>query len=83
MARAVALVESNPGTAILPIAKSLHIGARRGTDNSLGYDPVHRAISAGLLVNVPAQAPTKACYCLYTREQIEALRGLDALSALS
>lgn len=78
MARAAALVESNPGTAILPIAKTLHIGARRGTDNSLGYDPVHRAIKAGLIVNVPAQSRGNG-YALYTPEQIDALRGLDSL----
>ena len=62
----------------MPIGEYLGFTRNRG----LGYDPVHRAIRAGLLVNVPAQAPKRSQYCLYTIEQIEALKGLDALSAL-
>jgi hypothetical protein len=49
MLSAVAFVATNPGCAILPVAKHLHIGAARGTNNALGYNPVHRAIDAGLI----------------------------------
>lgn len=49
MLSAVAFVAANPGCAILPVAKHLHVGARSGSNNALGYNPVHRAIDAGLL----------------------------------
>lgn len=49
MLAAVAYVAANPGCAILPVAKALHIGARTGRNNALGYNPVHRAIRAGLI----------------------------------
>lgn len=74
MSAAVAYVSRNPGTPIMPIGEYLGFTRNRG----LGYDPVHRAIRAGLLVNVPGQGKRSA-YALYTPEQIDALRGLDAL----
>lgn len=49
MLAAVAFVAANPGCAILPVAAHLHVGARTGRNNALGYNPVHRAIDAGLL----------------------------------
>lgn len=49
MRAAVSFVAANPGCAILPVAKALHIGARTGRNNALGYNPVHRAIKAGLI----------------------------------
>lgn len=51
MQRALAYVQSHPGCAILPVAQHLHVGARTGTNNALGYNPVHRAIKAGLIRN--------------------------------
>jgi hypothetical protein len=75
MSSAVHYVSNHPGTAIMPIGEYLGFTRNRG----YGYDPVHRAIRAGLLVNVPAQAPNRACYCLYTAKQIAALKGLDAI----
>ena len=50
MARAVAYVAANPGCCIRDVANRLHIAAERGTNNALGYNPVHRAIKAGLIV---------------------------------
>lgn len=50
MRAAVAFVKLNPGCAILPVAKYLAIGARFGTNNAHGYNPVHRAIAAGLIL---------------------------------
>lgn len=46
MARAVAYVANHPGCAILPVAR--HLGFTRNM--GFGYDPVHRAIDAGLIV---------------------------------
>ncbi len=62
MQSAVAFVTANPGCAILPVAKHLHVGARRGTNNALGYNPVHRAIKAGL---IRAERNARGCYALF------------------
>ena len=62
MQAAVSYVAANPGCAILPVAKSLHIGARRGTNNACGYNPVHRAIKAGL---IRAERGPRGSYALY------------------
>jgi hypothetical protein len=51
MLQAVEFVRENPGCAILPVAKHLHRAARNGKNNALGYNPVHRAIKAGLIRN--------------------------------
>ena len=51
MERALEFVRRNPGCAILPVAQHLHIGARSGKNNAHGYNPVHRAIKAGLIRN--------------------------------
>lgn len=50
MASAVDFVRSHPGCAILPVAEALHRAARAGNNMALGYDPVHRAIAAGLIL---------------------------------
>ena len=50
MERAVEIVRSNPGCSKLFVAARLHIGAANGTNNALGYEPVNRAIRAGLIV---------------------------------
>ena len=71
-------VTNHPGTPIRPISQYLGFDRNCG----YGYDPVHRAMVAGLIVNVPAQSERADCYCLFTREQIEALKGLDALAQL-
>ena len=78
MQAAVYYVSRTPGTAIRPIGEYLGFTRKRG----YGYDPVHRAIKAGLLVNVPAQRTGRGQYALYTPEQINALRGLDGLRGL-
>lgn len=62
MLSAVAFVAANPGCAILPVAKHLHVGARSGRNNALGYNPVHRAIKAGL---IRAERSARGCYALY------------------
>lgn len=56
MLRATQIVSNNDGCSILLVAKRLHIGARTGKNNALGYEPVWRAVKAGLLV---ANARTK------------------------
>ena len=50
MALAAALVEQTPGRKMYFYAKQIHPACRNGRDNSLGYDPIHRAIRAGLIV---------------------------------
>lgn len=86
MSAAVYYVSHNPGEAILPIAKRLHIGARRGTNNALGYSPVHRAISAGLLCDCPAGVSwrpegRRGLYSLFTPEQVAGARAAAALES--
>lgn len=49
MAKAADIVSRNPKCCIYFVAKRLHVGARTGKNNALGYDPVHRAIRAGLI----------------------------------
>jgi hypothetical protein len=51
MKAAVDYVAANPGCAIYPVACHLHRAARTGKNNALGYNPVHRAIKAGLIVS--------------------------------
>lgn len=50
MALAVALVEQTPGKVMYYYAKQIHPACRNGRDNSLGYNPIHRAVKAGLIV---------------------------------
>lgn len=49
MSRAVAIVAANPGCTKRFVAARLHIACREGRNNALGYDPVNRAIKAGLI----------------------------------
>jgi len=49
MKAAVNYVLSHQGCCMRRVAEHLHIGARKGTNNALGYSPVHRAIKAGLI----------------------------------
>lgn len=62
MSRAAAIVAANPGCSMLFVAAKLHIGAARGTNCALGYNPVHRAIKAGLIV---ARSGKGNAYALY------------------
>lgn len=62
MRAAVYFVSQNPGCAILPVAKYLHAGARTGNNNAHGYNPVHRAIRAGL---IRAERGAGGRYALY------------------
>lgn len=53
MARAAAIVAAEAGAeglVMYSVAKRLHIGARLGTNCACGYNPIHRAIKAGLIV---------------------------------
>ncbi len=50
MARATAIVTSEPGVVMYSVAKRLHRCCANGKNNAYGYDPVHRAIKAGLIV---------------------------------
>lgn len=68
MKAAVHFVTQNPGCAILPVAKYLHIGARSGRNNACGYNPVHRAIAAGL---IRAEAGEHGAYRLYVVEAVK------------
>lgn len=49
MERAVSIVKANPGCCIRFVAVRIHKAAEQGTNNKLGYNPVHRAINAGLI----------------------------------
>lgn len=49
MSRAAAIVAANPGCSKLYVAAQLHIACRQGRNNALGYEPVNRAIKAGLI----------------------------------
>ena len=66
MQAAVEYVRRNPGCAILPVAKFLHVAAERGTNNALGYNPVHRAIDAGLIT--AKRGARRNTYALYVVE---------------
>jgi hypothetical protein len=61
MAKAAYYVKHHPGTAILPVGEYLGFTRNRG----YGYDPVHRAIRAGLIV---ARAGKGNSYALYPTE---------------
>lgn len=58
MRAAVWYVEHHPGCAILPVGEHLGFTRNRG----YGYDPVHRAIRAGLIV---ARRGPRNAYALY------------------
>lgn len=62
MARAAAIVASNPGCSKLFVAVRLHVAAASGKNMALGYEPVNRAIKAGLIT---AKAGRSA-YALYS-----------------
>ncbi|WP_066920447.1 hypothetical protein [Steroidobacter denitrificans] len=49
MARAVGIVAAHPGCTKRFVAVRLHPAAASGRNNALGYDPINRAISAGLI----------------------------------
>ena len=80
MLSAVAFVAANPGCAILPVAKHLHVGARRGTNNALGYNPINRAIKAGLLLCYPCPV-NRSRSRLLTPEQSAGLSTLTRVLA--
>lgn len=65
MARAIAYVERHPGCVMRDAARAVHIGAR-GKNNALGYDPIHRAIRAGVLTRAPG--PRRGTYVLSVRD---------------
>jgi hypothetical protein len=71
MKAATAYVARNPGCPIRPVAMFLHVGAARGTNNALGYNPVHRAIDAGLI----KATVTRGVYSLEITD-----RGIEAIS---
>ncbi len=50
MALAVSIVKNNPGCTKLFVAARVHHAAASGKNNAYGYDPVNRAIRAGLIV---------------------------------
>lgn len=58
MAEAADYVRRNPGTAILPVAE--YVGPHGS--RMYGYRTVHRALSAGLIVD---RSKRKGLYCLY------------------
>jgi hypothetical protein len=58
MLRAAWYVKNHPGCAILPVSEYLGFTLNRG----FGYDPVHRAIAAGLIV---AKRGTGNAYALF------------------
>lgn len=58
MARAVSIVAANPGCSIRFVAVRLHQCAANGKNNSYGYNPVHRAIRAGLIRDTGAHKNT-------------------------
>ncbi len=62
MARAAASVASNPGCSKLFVGSRLHIACAQGKNNALGYEPINRAIKAGLIV---AKAGKGNSYALY------------------
>ncbi len=64
MARAVAYVETHPGCVMRDAARAVHVGAY-GRNNALGYDPIHRAIRAGVLTRAPG--PRRGTYVLTVR----------------
>lgn len=66
MQAAVEFVRNNPGCAILPVAKHLHVAARNGKNNAFGYNPVHRAIRAGLIRKTPGART--GSYALFVAE---------------
>ena len=87
MLAAAYYVSNHPGCAILPVAKNIHIGAEQGTNNALGYDPVHRAMRAGLIYDSPAgvtyRASKRGLYALFTPEQVAGARAASAIEALA
>lgn len=64
MARAVDIVRNNPGCTMRFVAARLHWGALSGKDNACGYNPVHRAIDAGLIRHNPKLPHKKGTYAL-------------------
>jgi len=66
MAYAASIVARNPGCNMNFVAKRLHVGASSGKNCALGYNPVHRAIKAGLIVAKPGK--DKRCYALFPGE---------------
>lgn len=49
MRRAADLVTQNPGCNKFFVASRLHRACASGRNNKLGYDPINRAIEAGLI----------------------------------
>ena len=62
MEYAARIVSNNPGCTMRFVAERLHIGAATGRNNALGYNPVHRAINAGLII---AEKGKGNAYALY------------------
>lgn len=50
MWRAVSIVQTHPGCSKLFVARQLHPACANGSNNALGYDPINRAIKAGLII---------------------------------
>jgi len=50
MELAVSIVRANPGIVTYHVAKRLHRACANGKNNALGYNPIHRALKAGLIV---------------------------------
>ncbi len=49
MRRAASIVRANPGCSKLFVAEQLHAAAWNGRNYALGYEPINRAIRAGLI----------------------------------
>lgn len=64
MMRAVWYVERNPGCVMYSAAIAASPHGSRTRNNALGYDPVHRAIKAGL-IRAEANTSRKGSLILY------------------
>lgn len=49
MMLAAKIVSENPGCNMYFVAKLLHPACMSGKNNKLGYEPVHRAVRAGVI----------------------------------
>lgn len=68
MERAIIIVADNPGCNMLYVASRLHRACAAGKNNALGYNPVHRAIKAGLII---AKSGKGNSYALYVPETVK------------
>lgn len=79
MSNAVFIARNNPGIVPLQVARQLHVAAATGRNMALGYEPINRAISAGLLKCYPCPQ-NKSRSRLLTAEQDASLKALTAFA---